>query len=514
MLRNTFIHVPGIGLKTEAALWSRGIATWEDYLNSHSSRAGIRLPHSRVPEYLLRSEEALERRDASFFGRGLPHAGLWRMFDEFKSSTIFLDIETTGLSPLYHQLTVVGCYDGREYRPYIAGRDLAELHEALANASMLVTFNGTQFDVPFLLRKMPGLKLPPVHLDLRFLLRRVELVGGLKQIETDLGLKREAGGAADGREAVDLWYRYQRGDSDALRRLIRYNHDDTVVLEYMADHATSLLRQRLGPLLSPPAETVGPAPDAPYSYMEHRADLEGLLDRLAGEPACPAPSRGRSSIDGLLASAPDKARHPRIVGLDPTASDSRASGWAFLHGRSVVTTRLRTDAEIVDATLESSPDIVCIDSPLSLPAGTRLGEDGTVQSFDRIHRDSELVLRRRGVPLFWCLLPSMQRLTLRGIGLAQSLRSHGLTVIETYPGGAQDILGMPRKGKSIRGLASALADFGISGDYETHLPSHDELDAITAALVGLFYLCGRYEALGEPEMDDLILPSYTVRGSG
>ena len=502
MLRNTFIHVPGIGLKTEAALWSRGIATWEDYLNSHGSGASSRLAHSRVPEYLVRSREALERRDARFFGRGLPHAGLWRMFDEFKSSTIFLDIETTGLSPLYHQLTVVGCYDGREYRPYIAGRDLPEIREALADASMLVTFNGTQFDVPFLLRKMPGLKLPPVHLDLRFLLRRVELVGGLKQIERDLGLKREAGGAADGREAVDLWYRYQRGDSGALRRLIRYNHDDTVVLEYLADHATALLRQRLGPLFS----YKRPTPDTPSSHMERPPNLEALLDRLAGESVRPTPSRGRAIIDGLLESVPDRARHPRIIGLDPAASESRASGWAFLQGRSVVTKRLRTDAEIIDSILESSPDIVCIDSPLSLPPGTRVGEDGTIQSFDRIHRDSELVLRRRGVPLFWCLLPSMQRLTLRGIRLTETLRDQGLTVIETYPGAAQDILGMPRKGKSIRGLASALADFGVSGGYETRLPSHDELDAITAALVGLFYLCGRYEALGEPEMDDLILP--------
>ena len=506
MLRNTFVHVPGIGLKTEAALWSRGIATWEDYLNSHGAGAEIRLQHPRVGEYLVRSQEALERRDARFFGRGLPPTGLWRMFDEFKSSTLFLDIETTGLSPLYHQLTVVGCYDGREYRPYIAGRDLAEIRRALADASMLVTFNGIQFDVPFLLRKMPGLKLPPVHLDLRFLLRRVELVGGLKQIERDLGLKRQAGGAADGREAVDLWYSYQRGDSGALRRLIRYNHDDTVVLEHLADHAISLLRQRLGPLFAHRSEAAGPSPDAPCSHMERPANLEALLDRLAGESACPTPSRGRAIIDGLLASVPDKTRPPRIVGLDPTASDSRASGWAFLQGRSVVTRRLRTDAEIVDATLESSPDIVCIDSPLSLPPGTRVGDDGTIQSFERIHRDSELVLRRRGVPLFWCLLPSMQRLTLRGIGLAETLRDHGLTVIETYPGAAQDILGMPRKGKSIRGLASALADFGVSGGYETHLPSHDELDAITAALVGLFYLCGRYEALGEPEMDDLILP--------
>ena len=65
---------------------------------------------------------------------------------------------------------------------------------------------------------------------------------------------------------------------------------------------------------------------------------------------------------------------------------------------------------------------------------------------------------------------------------------------------------MPRKGKSIPGLADALADFGIKGEFRTQPTSHDELDAITAAIVGLFYLSGSYEALGENELDDLILP--------
>ena len=64
---------------------------------------------------------------------------------------------------------------------------------------------------------------------------------------------------------------------------------------------------------------------------------------------------------------------------------------------------------------------------------------------------------------------------------------------------------MPRKGKGIPGLAAALADFGIQG-LASRPVSHDELDAVTAAIVGLFYLAGRYEALGDSDQDDLILP--------
>ncbi|GAI23725.1 unnamed protein product [marine sediment metagenome] len=96
------------------------------------------------------------------------------------------------------------------------------------------------------------------------------------------------------------------------------------------------------------------------------------------------------------------------------------------------------------------------------------------------------------------MLPSMKNLTMRGIELAARLRNDGLTVIESYPGAAQDILDIPRKNKGKEVLAKALSDFGIVGNLDV---SHDELDAVTSAIVGLCYLRGEYEALGS-----LILP--------
>ena len=33
MLKNTFLHIPGIGYLTEQKLWTRGFVSWEDYLN-------------------------------------------------------------------------------------------------------------------------------------------------------------------------------------------------------------------------------------------------------------------------------------------------------------------------------------------------------------------------------------------------------------------------------------------------------------------------------------------------
>jgi predicted nuclease with RNAse H fold len=53
-----------------------------------------------------------------------------------------------------------------------------------------------------------------------------------------------------------------------------------------------------------------------------------------------------------------------------------------------------------------------------------------------------------------------------------------------------------------RGLHRA----GITGQYVEDRVTHDEVDAITSGLVGLFYLAGDYIALGTPTEDYLIVP--------
>lgn len=183
----------------------------------------------------------------------------------------------------------------------------------------------------------------------------------------------------------------------------------------------------------------------------------------------------------------------KSVGIDLTGSEKRASGVATLWGDGLAQTeRLKDDEDILAMVDSTGPDIVSIDSPLSLP------EDST-----KIYRDCELTLKRRGIGVYWCLLPSMKALTMRGIALASKLRERGFNVIESYPGAAQDILGIPRKSKGIKVLANALSEYGIKGNLAI---SHDELDAITAAIVGQLYLKGEYEALG-----CLIIPKLTAQ---
>jgi len=173
----------------------------------------------------------------------------------------------------------------------------------------------------------------------------------------------------------------------------------------------------------------------------------------------------------------------KVVGIDLTGSQDKRSGVACLNDDGyVVTVRLKSDLDIEAFVLDMAPDLVSIDSPLSLP-----------ENPEKIYRDCELELKRRGIGVYWCLLPSMKNLTMRGISLANRLRVLNIPVIESYPGAAQDILNMPRKKKGVEKLASGLADYGIQGNLDV---THDELDAITAAIVGVLYLKGDYEALG------------------
>ena len=108
----------------------------------------------------------------------------------------------------------------------------------------------------------------------------------------------------------------------------------------------------------------------------------------------------------------------------------------------------------------------------------------------------------------------MRLLADRGIRLKNKLEKMGLKVIETYPGGAQDILGIPRKNKGLEKLTEGLRNAGVQGLKDGL--SGDELDAVTCALVGIMYLQDRYLAIGNPAEGLMYLParSYIIKPNG
>jgi predicted nuclease with RNAse H fold len=100
----------------------------------------------------------------------------------------------------------------------------------------------------------------------------------------------------------------------------------------------------------------------------------------------------------------------------------------------------------------------------------------------------------------------MRTLTARGILLKKKLERVGLEVFETYPGAAQDLLGIPRKQGGLRELQENLVRLGCRGDISERPLTGDELDSINCALVAKAYAEGSYLAIGDPSEILMILP--------
>jgi uncharacterized protein YprB with RNaseH-like and TPR domain len=229
LLERTFIHIPGIGPKTEYHLWRRDILTWSHYLHTKE------VLFSPARDALVRQylEASLQNRDnIHFFIDRLPHGDLWRIFGAFKQGAVYLDIETSGLYMGVDEITVIGIYDGMHVKTFIQGINLDAFETEIASYDLMITFNGAQFDLPFIRRQFPGISLPPAHIDLRFFLKKLGYRGGLKAIERNCNLGRDSDiDGMDGLDAVMLWRAYQAGNKSALERLIQYNKADIVNLK-------------------------------------------------------------------------------------------------------------------------------------------------------------------------------------------------------------------------------------------------------------------------------------------
>lgn len=100
----------------------------------------------------------------------------------------------------------------------------------------------------------------------------------------------------------------------------------------------------------------------------------------------------------------------------------------------------------------------------------------------------------------------MRALTTRGIRLRKQLQQRPIDVIETYPGAAQDLLGIGRKQYGLERLQTSLKKLGCTGDVMTRELTGDELDAVSCALVAKDYGEGSYLAVGNPTEIMMILP--------
>jgi uncharacterized protein YprB with RNaseH-like and TPR domain len=236
MLNNTYIHIPGVGKGLEKKIWAQGIQTWEEFLEMEDR---ICIPSSRkarICEEIRKSSEHLAAKDHCFFSQCLPSAEHWRAYPLFSDSAAFIDIETTGLSKSRNKITIVGIYDGKESKIYIRDINLDDIVEEFSKYKLLVSFNGARFDLPFIKSEFPEIEFKQLHIDLLYPLKRIGYDGGLKNIEKLLGISRgDDTRSLTGFDAVKLWKKYERGDREALDKLIKYNREDIVNLKVIIE---------------------------------------------------------------------------------------------------------------------------------------------------------------------------------------------------------------------------------------------------------------------------------------
>jgi predicted nuclease with RNAse H fold/uncharacterized protein YprB with RNaseH-like and TPR domain len=550
MITNTFLHIRGISKRQEEVLWQQGVTDWTLFAkDAPVSR------HSALND----SIDALSSGDAEFFARALPKAEHYRIALEFPEDVLFLRVETTGTSLYYDSLTMVGWSLGRTYNVYVAGEDSTSFVEAMRRAKAVVTFNGTVHDCKFIQKHFPEMVLPSVHIDLRYCAKRAGLSGGRTAIEQAVGLVRLT--AAE--SAPVLWHRYRRGDYATLRRMITHNHADVEAQKVLLDACIARLyaKKSIPVVVRSSVRFAKSSSVIKWAKGTSRGFSSGIKISAYKGDKIPA-------VTYSLLQAEMPLDEVCIVGIDLVASEKRESGFCVLRGNVATTARMKTDEDMIEAALVAGANLISIDSPLGIPHGrTSFWDDDTMREQYGITRECERVLKQRGISSYPCLIPSMQKLTQRGMALAAKFKALGLEVIEGYPGGTQDILSIPRKQAGLADLVEGLIEFGITGQFaqeavrqkdeaqgassilnspkkiraktswsqhvDNRTPvdgdsaknispqassskkavtqkrikiSHDELDAITSAIVGLFYLCGRYEALGNAEEGYLIVP--------
>jgi len=180
-----------------------------------------------------------------------------------------------------------------------------------------------------------------------------------------------------------------------------------------------------------------------------------------------------------------------IVGIDLAGTAKNPTGWALWKNKVVSACQLYQNEEIVRRSIDCDPALIAIDAPLSLPVTD-------------IMRAADREMYKRGYPVFPPRFPSMEKLTLRAMKIAQEIAERGFDVIEVHPASARKALNMPAK--DWEKIQTLFLNLGLKGDLEVRPLTPHEIDAITAALTGHLHLQGKTELVGDEKEGYIVVP--------
>lgn len=167
----------------------------------------------------------------------------------YDEEAVFLDIETTGLSPMRSFIYLIGLVfiDLKKVTMHITqliaeDRDEEEdilklMKEKLKGYKTVVTYNGNSFDLPFIANRSERYGIEPIAMDSFDMYEKLRLhkdtlkLDGLKQknIEKKLGITRED--RYNGGECISFYKNYVKNkNQESFDRFVLHNYDDLLYM--------------------------------------------------------------------------------------------------------------------------------------------------------------------------------------------------------------------------------------------------------------------------------------------
>jgi len=245
MIKKSFIFLEKISTKKEQSIYRQNIKDWSDFLKADKIKGIAPLKKAYYNRQIQEAQKALLEENPSYFTNRLPQKEMWRLYDQFKEQSCFLDIEIDSTG----KVILVGISDYYTTSTFIQRINLEKslLEKELSKYKLLITFNGSSFDLPKL-KKQLQLDFNIPHIDLKPLCVNLNLKGGLKEVEKTLNLKRPKHLYGN---PVELWKAFHAsGDGEYLELLIDYNKEDIENLKGVMEYCYKKLNEKIIPRIS------------------------------------------------------------------------------------------------------------------------------------------------------------------------------------------------------------------------------------------------------------------------
>lgn len=232
MLTASFSCFKGLSISSERKIWELGCLSWEQFNYLPKSTFSAKKT-AVVRSEIEQARIALKGGMVDYFLNRFTNPDKVRVLSEFQNRSAIIDIETTGLTSK-DEITCIAVLKHGEISLFVKNINLSGFLETLQGVNLLITYNGTRFDIPFI-RKSFGIDLAIPHLDLMPVLKQLGYAGGQKKCEELLRLKRTHSSGVRGEDAIFLWDGWQRyGNRADLDQLMLYNAEDVFMLEKLA----------------------------------------------------------------------------------------------------------------------------------------------------------------------------------------------------------------------------------------------------------------------------------------